>query len=121
MEGTRLERLKARIDAARTAPRATGPVDAITQSIRDGLRAEAAPLSRQVAELRGLTNGTIRRLERMEQALQAEREARVEDLAVLVVLVTASWKTVDERLARIEAALGNGERGATVYRLEEVS
>ena len=120
MEGTRLERLKARIDAARTAP-ASGPADAITQSIREGLRAEAAPLSRQVAELRGLTNGTIRRLERMEQTLLAEREARIEDLALLVELVTAGWKTVNERLARIEAAVGPDDRGATVYRLEEAS
>ena len=119
MEGTRLGRLKAMIDAALEAPNA--PADAITQSIREGLRAEAAPLSRQVAELRGLTNGTIRRLERMEQTLLAEREARVEDLALLVELVTAAWKTVDERLGRIEAAIGVAERGATVYRLEEAS
>ena len=121
MESTRFGRLKARIDTARTAP-ATGPVDVITQSIRDGLRAEAAPLSRQVAELRGLTNGTIRRLERMEQTLLAEREARVEDLAVLVELTTAGWKAVEERLAKIEAVVATeDDDGATVYRLEEAS
>jgi hypothetical protein len=98
---------------------ANGTVGAVLGLFRKAVREEAAPVARQLAEVRGLTNGTIRRLERIEATLDAEREARVEDLAVLVELVTAGWKTVEERLARIEATVG-AERG-TVYRLEEAS
>lgn len=88
----------------------------VESAIREGLRAEALPLSRQLAQLRGLTNGLIRHLERLEQEFEAERFARVEDLAVLVDLISSGWRRVDERLSGIEQAAG--ERGATVYRIE---
>ena len=52
----------------------------------------------------------IRQLERIESAVGAERYARVDDLGVLVDLITAAWRTVDERLARIEELLGGDER-----------
>ena len=47
----------------------------------------------------------IRQLERIEANLGSERNARVDDLAVLVELISAGWRTVDERLARIEELL----------------
>jgi len=52
----------------------------------------------------------IRQLERIEASLGAERSSRVDDLAVLVDLFTAGWRSVDERLARIEELLGGDER-----------
>ena len=52
----------------------------------------------------------IRQLERIETNLGAERNARVDDLGVLVDLISAGWRTVDERLARIEELLGGDER-----------
>ena len=52
----------------------------------------------------------IRQLERIEANLGAERSSRVDDLAVLVDLISAGWRTVDERLARIEELLGGDER-----------
>jgi len=82
----------------------------ITQAVRDGVRAEAAPVGRHLAEVRGLSVRAIRQLERLEADLGAERSARVEDLTVLVELITAGWRTVDERLARIEELLGEDER-----------
>ena len=88
----------------------------IEYAVREGLRAEALPVSRQLAQLRGLTNQLIRRFERLEQEFETERFARVEDLALLVDLVSSGWQGVDERLARIEQGLN--ERGATVYRIE---
>lgn len=88
----------------------------VENAVREGLHAEAAPIARQLAQLRGLTNGLIRQVERLEQELEAERFARVEDLAVLVDLISSGWRRVDERLAGIERAAG--ERGATVYRIE---
>jgi hypothetical protein len=88
-------------------------------AVRAGLRAEALPVARQLAELRGLTNQLIHRLGRLEQEIEAERLARVEDLGLLVDLVAGGWRGVDERLARIEEGL-NGH-GAIVYSLERDS
>jgi hypothetical protein len=90
----------------------------VGDAVRDGVRAEALPVARQVAEVRGLLNTVIARLERVEGDLLAERHARVDDLAVLVDLVTSGWKSVDRRLERIEAAVGSSPE-AVVYRIEE--
>jgi hypothetical protein len=90
----------------------------IGEAVQDGLRAEALPVARQLAEVRGLANQTIRRLERIEGDNLAERHARVDDLALLVELITSGWKSVDERLARIERGLQDGG-GAIVYRIED--
>jgi hypothetical protein len=68
--------------------------------------------------VRGLAGQTIRRLERMEGDHLAERHARLDDLALLVDLITSGWKGVDERLARLEERLDES-KGAIVYRIEE--
>jgi hypothetical protein len=78
----------------------------IAAAVRDGVRAEAAPVGRHLAEVRGMSVRAIRQLERIEANLGAERSARIDDLAVLVDLVTAGWRSVDERLQRIEELLG---------------
>ena len=95
----------------------------VEDAVRDGVEAEARPMGRQLAEVRGLANQTIRRLERLEGDLLAERHARVDDLALLVDLITSGWKGVDQRLGRIERKLaefgGGGGGGAVVYRMEE--
>jgi hypothetical protein len=74
----------------------------VGDAVRDGLRAEVLPVGRHIAEMRGLFNQTIRRLERIEGDLLAERKARVDDLALLVELVSSGWRGVDARLARLE-------------------
>ena len=87
------------------------PVDErIAAAVRDGVRAEAAPVGRHLAEVRGMSVRAIRQLERIEASLGAERSSRVDDLAVLVDLFTAGWRSVDARLARIEELLGGDER-----------
>jgi hypothetical protein len=90
----------------------------VSEAVREGLEAEVLPVGRHIAEVRGLAGQTIRRLERMETDLAAERHARLDDLALLVDLVTSGWKGVDERLARLEDRLEEG-KGAIVYRIEE--
>lgn len=90
----------------------------VEDAIREGVRSQAQPLSRQLAEVRGLQNQLIRRLERIETELAAERSARVDDLALLVDLVSSGWTSVDERMGRIERHLGAAEP-APVLRLEE--
>jgi hypothetical protein len=87
------------------------------QAVREGVREEAAPVARQLAEVRGLANQTNRRLDGLAGDLLAERNARVDDLAVLVDLIASGWKAVDERLARLERAIGT-DGGAAVVPLE---
>jgi len=77
-------------------------------AVRDGLRTEVLPVARHIAEVRGLLNQAIRRLERLEGELLAERHARVDDLALLVELVSSGWRGVDARLERLEQ--GESER-----------
>jgi hypothetical protein len=77
-------------------------------AVRDGLRTEVLPVARHIAEIRGLLNQAIRRLERLEGDMLAERHARVDDLALLVDLVTSGWRGVDSRLARLEEGQAEG-------------
>jgi len=115
-----LDRARAQVEAlAATAAalESTLPVR-VGEAVRDGIRLEARPVSRQLAEVRGLQNQTIRRLERIETELLAERNSRVDDLGLLVDLIESSWRAVDERLRRIEETVQN-RQGATVYRLGE--
>lgn len=78
---------------------------AIREAMTDTLREEAAPISRRLAEVKGLSNNAIRRLERLEGLIDAERSARVDDLGLLVDLLTEGWRAMDARLARIEQLL----------------
>ena len=103
--------------AAAAGLEATLP-EQVGAAVREGVAAEARPVARQLAEVRGLMNQVIRRLERLEGDVLSERHARIDDLALLVDLVASGWKGVDERLARLEAHLQAGN-GAVVYRIEE--
>jgi hypothetical protein len=115
-----LERARAQIEelASAAAELETTLPQRVGDAVRDGVRAEAGPLGRQVAELRGLMNTVVRRLERIEGDALGERHARVDDLALLVDLISSGWRGVETRLARIEQALEAG-KGAVVYRIEE--
>ena len=115
-----LERARAQVEALATtaAELETGLPDRVGDAVRDGIRVEARPVSRQLAEVRGLANQTIRRLERIETELLAERSSRVDDLGLLVDLIDSGWRAVDDRLRRIEESLQQ-PRGATVYRIGE--
>jgi hypothetical protein len=102
-----LERARLQVEAlAATADELqTVLPEAVGTAMRDGLREEAAPISRRLAEVKGLLNGTIRRMERLETDLLAERHARVDDLELLVDLIAGGWRGINARLDRIEAAL----------------
>ena len=99
-----LERSRAQIEAlAATAADLEASIPAhVGDAVRDGVRTEVLPVARHIAEIRGLLNQAIRRLERLEGDLLAERHARVDDLALLVELVSSGWRGVDARLARLE-------------------
>ncbi|HEU5009377.1 MAG TPA: hypothetical protein VFT33_01635 [Gaiellaceae bacterium] len=100
-----LERSRDQVEAlAATAAGLEASIPAhVGAAVRDGLRTEVLPVARHIAEIRGLLNQAIRRLERLEGDLLAERHARVDDLALLVDLVSSGWRGVDARLARLEA------------------
>jgi serine phosphatase RsbU (regulator of sigma subunit) len=101
-----LERSRKQIeDLAVTAAELEASIpDQVGVAVREGFRTEVLPVGRQIAEMRGLLNQAIRRLERLEGELVAERYARVEDLELLVALVSASWRSVDARFDRSEQA-----------------
>jgi hypothetical protein len=110
------------LQRARTAVEALAATTAqlevgLPEAIQDGLRQHFRPSARHLAEVRGLTNQVIRRLERIEGDLLTERHARVDDLALLVDLVASGWRSVEERLGRLEDGLKRD--GAVVYRLGE--
>jgi hypothetical protein len=90
-------------DLAATAAQLEATIPAqVAVAVRDGLRTEVLPVARHIAEIRGLLNQAIRRLERLEGELLAERHARVDDLALIVDLVSSGWRGVDARLERLE-------------------
>jgi hypothetical protein len=115
-----LERARDQIEAlAETAAQLEASLPAkVGDAVQDGLREQVLPVARHIAELRGLSGQLVRRLERLDGDLLSERHARVDDLALLIDLITSGWQGVDERLARIEKTLGADE-GAVVYRIEE--
>src|SRR5213080_3209105 len=93
--------------------------------VGEAVRSEAQPVGRNLAEIRGLMNQVIRRLERLDGDALADRNARIDDLALLVDLIASGWQGVDARLSRIEGVLSRLEqgiqenRGAIVYRMED--
>jgi len=88
-------------------------MDEIRDALREGLREEAAPISKRLAEVKGLSNNAIRRLERLEGTIESERHARVDDLALLVDLLTDGWRAMNARLERIESLLQASEPAAS--------
>ena len=112
-----LERTRLQVESLAVAAadlEATLP-EKVTAAVHDGVRAEVVPVARNLAEIRGLLNGVIRRLERLEGDVLAERHARIDDLALLVELVSSGWKGVSDRLERVERATV----GAPVVALRE--
>jgi hypothetical protein len=100
----------ATLERARAALESLAQVSAELQeglpgAIQDGLKEHFRPSARHLAEVRGLMNQMLRRLERLEGDLLSERHARVDDLALLVDLVASGWQSVNERLTKIEETL----------------
>jgi hypothetical protein len=82
----------------------TGLPQRVTDAVQEGLSREVAVVGRNLAEIRGLLNNAVHRLERLEQEVLAERHARIDDLALLVELVSTGWRSVDARIAQLEPA-----------------
>lgn len=114
-----LERARSQVEAlASSAAELQGalPVQ-VALAVREGMRTEALPVARQLAEVRGLAQQVIRRLEGVEIELTTDRYSRVDDLGLLVDLIVSGWRSTEERLARMEQKLQPGE--ATVHQFGE--
>jgi hypothetical protein len=136
MDETAIERAKQRVEERADGAallslvaRARDQVEALAKAtaaleerlparVESSVRDQAEPVARNLAEVRGLMNQVLARLERLEADSLVERHARVDDLALLVELISAGWGGVDERLARLEQGL-HESRGAIVYRMED--
>jgi ATP-dependent exoDNAse (exonuclease V) alpha subunit len=109
-----LERARSGIEAlaALSAELEAALPEQVGRAVREGVRDEAGPVARQLAEVRGLSSLTIRRLEGLAGQVEAERHARLDDLALLVDLIAAGWQGVEQRLDTIEQRLAatNGAR-----------
>jgi uncharacterized coiled-coil protein SlyX len=142
MDDGALQRARARLDERADAAaleslvaQAREQVEALTSAtealeetlpsqVGDAVREHARPVGRNLAEIRGLMNQIIRRLDHVETDLTSERHARVDDLALLVDLVSVGWQNVDQRLGKLEALVGRLEqleesRGAVVHHMDE--
>jgi hypothetical protein len=126
-EGATLDALvvRAREQVEALAVATSALEESLPGRVEEVVRGQAQPMGRNLAEVRGLMNQLLRRLSALESDLLTERSARVDDLALLVDLVSSGWKGVDARLGRIEAVVGRLEqgiqenRGAIVYRMED--
>jgi hypothetical protein len=107
-----IERANERLRQAAEGRTEPAAVDAALERARDQIEALAETAAQLEASLPAKVG------ERLDGDLLSERHARVDDLALLIDLITSGWKGVDERLARIEKTLGADE-GAVVYRIEE--
>ena len=127
VEGAALDALltRAREQVEALAAATSALEESLPARVGEAVRDEAQPMGRNLAEIRGLMNQVIRRLERVDSDLLADRNARVDDLALLVDLVASGWKGVDARIARMESSLSRIEQsmqdknGAIVYRMED--
>jgi hypothetical protein len=122
-----LERTRAELEALAAAAEAAASSlpERIEGAVQDGIREQVVPVARNLAEIRGLMNQLLRRFETLESDTLADRNARVDDLALLVDLVSSGWQSVDARLARLESVASRIEHnaqdrgGAIVYRMED--
>lgn len=120
-DGAALETLftRARDQIEALAAAASALEETLPDRVEGVVREQAQPMGRNLAEIRGLMNQILRRLERLEGDLLADRHTRVDDLGLLVELVSSGWQSVDARLERLEQGLQQQNRGAIVYRMED--
>jgi hypothetical protein len=77
--------------------------------VYEALRVEVRPVAQHVSQIEGLVEHLVSRLAHLDEGVDAERRERLDDVALLTELMTAGWRSVDARLARIEHILGRME------------
>jgi len=93
--------------------------------VYEALRIEVRPVAQHVASLQSVFEELADELRHLRREVTAERRDRVDDVALQVDLLRASWQGVDRRLGRIERILARRERqepraeAARVVRIED--
>ncbi|HEX2045081.1 MAG TPA: hypothetical protein VHF23_05590 [Gaiellaceae bacterium] len=93
--------------------------------VYEALRVEVRPVAEHVAEIGSLFERLLRRLDLVGTDVESERRERVEDVALLTELITAGWRGVDRRLARLERIIARleeregGRPAGRVIRLDD--
>jgi acyl-CoA reductase-like NAD-dependent aldehyde dehydrogenase len=118
MDEAAIQRAKERLAAAAEGRVDPSDVQATLERAREQIEALADLAAQIESSLPGQVSEAVRKGLAEEGDLLAERHARLDDLALLVDLITSGWKGVDERLARLEDRLEES-KGAIVYRIEE--
>jgi hypothetical protein len=70
--------------------------------VYEAVRVEVRPVQQHLAQIEQLFEQVVRRV---DEVGESERRERLEDVALLVELVTTGWRTVDRRLGRVERML----------------
>ena len=95
--------------------------------VHGALRAEVRPVAQHIAELGALFEQMLARVEEVSTSVEDERRDRLQDVALLTELITAGWRSVDRRLARLEQIVArieagrNSRREARLYRLDDAA
>lgn len=88
-----------------SVPREVGTV------VIEALRVEVRPVAERVATMSALIEEAIEAWKDLRSEVASERRERLEDVELLVELVTAGWRSVDRRLGRVERMLERLEKG----------
>jgi len=71
---------------------------------------EVGPLAERMTQIDGLFERLVENIDGIKRELGRARSERLEDLTLIVDLLTTSWRTVDQRLGRIERKLERMEQ-----------
>ena len=81
----------------------TGEADA--GSLLEALRGEVRPVSADVAHLLVAFDWMTEGLSELKRSARRDRVERIEDLELMIDLLTNGWRSVDRRLGRVELVL----------------
>jgi hypothetical protein len=76
--------------------------DQVGSVVYEAVRVEVRPVAEHMAAMDALFREVLGGLHRLAAEVAAERRDRVDDLALQVELMRASWTSVDRRLGRLE-------------------
>jgi hypothetical protein len=82
----------------------------VSTVVYEALRLEVRPVAKYMGEMAALVDGLTHYFSRLDGGLQTERRERLDDVKLLVDLITTGWRSVDRRLGRIERMIERLER-----------
>lgn len=79
--------------------------EGVSSVVYEALRIEVGPMAQHIAQMSSALDMLARSLEGRDRDDFDRRSKQLEDVALLVELITIGWRTVDRRLGRIERSL----------------